>query len=166
MAYLRTLVFAFLAVAVAAAPATPCTMAKHASRDHAAFGTPVISGVGEAGHDHHHAVRDGTEAAIVPSAHVDGAGGDLDNALIVEATGQASGTFSHQQHRNTQNHQKRAAACPASCCPLACQAALPEAPWSGIVLDVRPSDPFGMAREDGVAGQRPLRIERPPRAIG
>ncbi|AWN42555.1 hypothetical protein [Methylobacterium durans] len=166
MAFLRTLVFAFLAVAVAIAPAAPCTMTKHASRDHAAPGVPTPSDGAEAPHHNHHPVTDGAEAPSVPAARADGAGGGLDAAPAAGAPDRVSAAVPHQHHQHAQSHHKRAPACPATCCPLACQAALPEVPWSGAVLDFRPSEPLGMAREDGVADPRPVRIERPPRRIG
>lgn len=141
-------------------------MTKHASRDHAALGAPTRSDGAEARHHHHHVVTDGAEAPSAPAAFANGAGGDLDAAPLGDVPEGVSATFPNQHHQHSQNHHKRAAACPATCCPLACQAALPEVPWSGTVLDFRPSDPLGMAREDGVAGPRPVRIERPPRTIG
>jgi hypothetical protein len=165
LAFLRTLVFAFLAMAVAIAPATPCTMAKHASRDHAAVMVPTPSDVAAAPHHHHHSDSDTTEASFGPVGFAD-AGGSLDVAPPAGAPDRTSAAVPHQHHQHSQNHHKRAAACPATCCPLACHAALPDVPWSGAVLKFRPSDPLGMAQEDGVADPRPLRIERPPRSIG
>ena len=137
------MLLAVLAMAVAIAPASPCTMQRHAAADHAAV-------------DH---------APADPHAHHGHAAGSTDAATSVQADGPDCQRHASagQHHPGAHGHHKRPVSCAATCCPLACQAALPDAPWSGTALVLRPSEPIGLAQEDGVAQPRPLRIERPPR---
>ena len=131
-------------MAVAIAPAAPCTMKRHVAADHAfAPADP---------HAHHrHAAASGPAGATVQADD----GQDGPDCHLNAAAG---------QHKpGTHGHHKRPVSCAATCCPLACQAAVPDAPWSGEALSVRPSESIGLAQEDGVAEPRPLRIERPPR---
>lgn len=93
-------------------------------------------------------------------------GSDTRQEALDVATDFSAPRLSHEHHRNAPGHHKRMAGCVAACCPLACQAAVPDAPWSETALEFRPSDPIGIRQEDGVADPRPLRIERPPRSIG
>ena len=156
MARLRAVVFAVLAMAVAIAPAVPCTMKRHAAADHlvAAPEAPAP----HAHHRHHQASSDDDTASEV-SLRADGDG----TLSAPGAAADASAGLGPQQPPGTQGQHKRAAGCVATCCPLACQAAVPDAPWSGEALSLRPSESLGLAQQDGVAEPRPLRIERPPR---
>jgi hypothetical protein len=140
------MLLAVLAMAVAIAPAAPCTMQRHAAADHAA-----VDQAPAAPHAQHRPA-----AADAPAA----ASGQADGADVPECHRLAS---AGQHHPGPHGHHTRPAGCAATCCPLACQAALPDAPWSGTALVLRPSEPIGLAQEDGVAQPRPLRIERPPR---
>lgn len=154
MAVLRTLVLFVIALAVAVAPAAPCTMAHaaaaHGHGDHA---KPAVSP--EAGrHVHHH-------VASRPSATLDDAvaterGSPPIDLTAARSTSQESGCPEHRQrvHKGP---------CPAACCTLAGQAALPTASWSGACLEVHSSDRVLIAQEDGVVDAHPPRIERPPR---
>ncbi|MCE4224949.1 hypothetical protein HCU64_14395 [Methylobacterium sp. C25] len=138
MAFVRTLLLAILAVAVAVAPGAPCTMVKHATADHAAGSARAMTH-----HDHAAMVA---HAGAVQAADTDG----------------GMGPSAHQQHKH---HEHKRSGCLATCCPLSCQAAMPAQPWSGAVLSFRQSDPVRMDREDVAVDMHPVRIERPPRPV-
>ena len=142
------MLLAVLAMAVAIAPAAPCTMQRHAAADHAAADQAAADP-----HAHH---RHGAGSADAPA----GAALQADGADGPDCQRHAS---AGQHHPGGHGHHKRPVSCAATCCPLACQAAVPDAPWSGAALVLRPSEPIGLAQDDGVAQPRPLRIERPPR---
>ena len=150
LAVLRAVLLAVLAMAVAIAPAAPCTMKRHAAADHAAVDQAAAPADP---HTHH---RHGAASADAPA----GAALQADGADGPDCQRHAS---AGQHHPGGHGHHKRPVSCAATCCPLACQAAVPDAPWSGEALTLRPSEPIGLAQEDGVAQPRPLRIERPPR---
>ncbi len=148
LALLRAVLLAVLAMAVAVAPAAPCTMKRHAAADHSS--APADQ------HAYHRrlATLGGAGAPAGSAVHADG--GDGADCHRHASAGQ-------QQSPGTPGHHKRAAGCVATCCPLACQAAVPDAPWLGDALSLRPSEILGLAQQDGVAEPRLLRIERPPR---
>ena len=147
LALLRAVLLAVLAMAVAIAPAAPCTMQRHAAADHSS--APADP------HAYHRrlATLGGADAPAGSAVHADG--GDGADCHRHASAG--------QQSPGPPGHHKRAAGCVATCCPLACQAAVPDAPWSGDALSLRPSETLGLTQQDGVAEPRPLRIERPPR---
>ena len=158
LARLRAVVFAILAVAVAIAPAVPCTMMRHAAADH--LGVALKASEPHAHHRHHHARAGNDDASSGVSLQAEHGTGTLSSP---GAAADASAGPGHQQSPGAHSHHKRAAGCMATCCPLACQAAVPDAPWSGDALSLRPSETLGLTQQDGVAEPRPLRIERPPR---
>ena len=152
------MVLAVLAMAVAIAPAVPCTMKRHAAADHLVVA--VKASEPHAHHRHHHARADDDDASSGVSLQAEHGDATLSGSGAAADTSTGLG---HQQPPGTPGHHKRAAGCVATCCPLACQAAVPDAPWSGDALSLRPSEILGLAQQDGVAEPRPLRIERPPR---
>ncbi|ACK81927.1 hypothetical protein [Methylorubrum extorquens] len=147
MAVLRAVLLAVLAMAVAIAPAAPCTMKRHAAADHAAAQFDPHA------HQRHPAVSDGL--GLTPDPSVQTNGEDAPDCHRRASAG--------QDHPGTHGLHKRPVGCTATCCPLACQAAMPDTPWSGEALVLRPSEPLGLAQEDGLVQPRPVRIERPPR---
>lgn len=148
MALLRALLLAVLAMAVAIAPAAPCTMARHSATAHRVAPD---------------AVRATTHAQPVRALQAPGASeapGDAGLHAGAQAVPAATaGDDGCPGHR----HRAKGPACPAPCCTLGCQVALPAAAWVGAPLDYAPSDRVLILREDGVVDAHPLRIERPPR---
>lgn len=142
---MRALLLAVLALALAIAPAAPCTMGRHA----AAHGATAAGVVVPTSHVHPAGARRNQvgpgAAGIHATAH------DVPAAVAVDE--ECSG------HRHRPKHPT----CPATCCPLVFQAALPTLPWAGVPLDFRPSDRVLIVQEDEVVDAHPLRIERPPR---
>ncbi|MER2265840.1 hypothetical protein [Methylobacterium oxalidis] len=136
LAFLRTLVFAVLGMAVAIALAAPCMMIPRSGQDHL-HTADAAAGI-HLHHRHHHEVAAKTAESLnwIGSEPSDG------------------------------TNQKRMVACAGTCCPLVFQAAMPDTPWSGTTLEFRCFDPIGIRQETGIAEPRPLRIERPPRTIG
>ena len=139
------MLFAVLALALAIAPAAPCTMGlQAAAHRHMAVGT----------------------AARMPSAEFDavqrrheGPGGTGIHATSLDASASVPAEEGCPGHRHRSKHPP----CPATCCAFACQAALPALPWVGVPLDYRPSDRVLIVQVDGIVDAHPLRVERPPR---
>jgi hypothetical protein len=141
----RTVLFAVLALALAIAPAAPCTMGRHAAAHR-----PMAVGMA--------AQMPRVELDASRRSH-DGPGEAGIHAAFLGAPAAAPAEEGCPGHRHRSKHPP----CPATCCALACQAALPILPWTGVPLDYRPSDRVLIIQEDGVVDTHPLRIERPPR---
>ena len=142
MNVVRALLLAVLALALAIAPAAPCTMGRQSMA-------------------HRHMAA----AAATPLAHVAGALGSQNEpdeagirgiSLAVPAAAADEGCPGHR-------HRPEHPPCPATCCPLACQAALPTLPWASIALEFHASERVLIVQVDGAVDAHPVRIERPPR---
>lgn len=145
MNIVRTLLLAVLALALAIAPAAPCTMGRHA-----AMADRVVPEVaGAMSHARHAQTRQGRDGSDDAALHA----GSQD---VPAATAGDEGCPGHR-------HRSKRPACPSPCCTLGCQAALPVAVWLGTPTDYRPSDRVLIVQEDGAVDAHPLRIERPPR---
>ncbi|KST60009.1 hypothetical protein AO398_03790 [Methylobacterium sp. GXS13] len=156
MVVLRTFVLFVVALAVAVAPAAPCTMAHAAAAHrHADHAKPAVSP--EAGrhvhHDHGEASRPSAPFVNVVASERGSPAVDLSAA---RSTSQEPGCPEHRQRAHK-------GPCLAACCTLAGQVALPTASWSGACLEAHSSDRVLIAQEDGVVDAHPTRIERPPR---
>ena len=147
MILVRALMLSVLALALAIAPAAPCTMGHRASMlDHIAGASAAVP------HDHHARARqDGGD----PEGH--GRTALLEGAQDLPAA--TAGDDGCPGHR----HRSKRTACPSPCCTLGCQAALPAATWMVTPLVHTVSDRVLIAQEDGTVDAHPLRIERPPR---
>ncbi|MEE7464965.1 hypothetical protein MFUR16E_29110 [Methylobacterium fujisawaense] len=139
------MLLAVLALALAIAPAAPCTMGRHA-----AMADRVVAEVaGAMSHARHAQTRQGHDRS-------DGAAFHAGSQDVPAATAADDGCPGHR-------HRSKRPSCPSPCCTLGCQAALPVAIWLGTPADYRPSDRVLIVQEDGTVDAHPLRIERPPR---
>lgn len=145
---MRTLLLAVLALALAIAPAAPCTMGRHAPMVDRVL-ADVSGAMPQARHAHTRQGYDGSDAAGP-------AGLQASSQDVPAATAGDDGCPGHR-------HRSKRPACPSPCCTLGCQAALPVAVWLGTPTDYRPSDRVLIVQEDGAVDAHPLRIERPPR---
>ncbi|WP_331302737.1 MULTISPECIES: hypothetical protein [Methylobacterium] len=145
---MRTLLLAVLALALAIAPAAPCTMGRHATMTDRVL-ADISGAVPQARHAHTRLVYDGSDDTGHAGIHA----GSQD---VPAATASDDGCPGHR-------HRSKRPACPSPCCTLGCQAALPVAVWLGTPTDYRPSDRVLIVQEDGAVDAHPLRIERPPR---
>jgi len=154
VAIARFLVLSVFALAIAVAPAAQCTTPRHASLADLTVAEPPAYP-----HD------GGWSVGIVPApddGDVVGAGAEAISAAA-EAAGDIPDDVAPKPSHRHQPQQKRAASCPATCSPLACQAAVPAPPASGAISGLRPAERLRALQEDAVADPHLLRIERPPR---
>jgi hypothetical protein len=150
LAFVRTFLLAVLALALAIAPAAPCTMGGHAAMAGRTLGD-VAGTMPHARHAQTRQGHDGSDATGHAGLHA----GSHD---VPAATTGDDGCPGHR-------HRSKRPACPSPCCTLGCQAALPVAVWLGTPKDYHPSDRILIVQEDGAVDAHPLRIERPPRLI-
>lgn len=148
MNIVRTLLLAVLALALAIAPAAPCTMGRHAAMTDRAL-ADVAGVTSHVRHGQTLRSHDGSDTPWHAGLHA----GSQD---VPAATAGDDGCPGHR-------HRSKRQACPSPCCTLGCQAALPASAWMGTPLDYTPFDRLLIIQEDGTVDGRPLRIERPPR---
>ena len=91
LARLRAVVFAILAVAVAIAPAVPCTMMRHAAADH--LGVALKASEPHAHHRHHHARAGNDDASSGVSLQAEHGTGTLSSPFANLNNSPASATF-------------------------------------------------------------------------
>jgi len=138
----RALLLAVLALALAIAPAAPCTMGRQ-STAHRHIAAAAATHLAHA-------------AGTLGSQNKPDEAGIRGTSLAVPAAAADEGCPGHR-------HRPKHPPCPATCCPLACQAALPTLPWASITLEFHPSERVLIVQVDGAVDAHPLRIERPPR---
>ncbi|AYO83215.1 hypothetical protein ABID82_003360 [Methylobacterium sp. PvP062] len=148
MNIVRTFLLAVLALALAIAPAAPCTMGRPAAAADRAL-ADVAGAMPHARHAQSPRSHDGPDVPGHAGLH----------AGSQDAPAATAGDDGCPGHR----HRSKRPACPSPCCTLGCQAALPAAAWLGMPLDYAPFERVLIVQEDGNVDARPLRIERPPR---
>ncbi|KQT70410.1 hypothetical protein ASG51_13040 [Methylobacterium sp. Leaf465] len=148
MLFLRTVMLAVLAFALAIAPAAACTMGRQA-----AAADRWLSDA-SARMPHPDPAR-ASRASDTPDSARDAAR----HAPSQDGPSASAGDDGGPGHR----HGSKRPGGPSPCCALGCQAALPTMAGGGPPLEDTPSDRGRIGRADGPVDAHPLRIERPPR---